>query len=372
MLQRGNAYLPLIENPACMPTEDRGDEKFQRTGSRSFPRKRVPKPEFGNEHYTWPLAQFFLQPIRLQDAELVGSVTSVSSVNPLLLRVSVRAPFGKRPDRCGKKTMLKTGNTLRTILFIVAVSLLWSGSFIKEGEALDLDRAWKDFLKGKALAEPSRRFPYEECFRKAAEKYNLPVSLLLAVGRGESDYDPKAKSEMDCHGIMQIQWPGTAKHLGIDRLEALYDPCTNIDAGARYVRQLLDRYAGNLHLALAAYNYGPGRINPKADSESIPQGARWYSSYIYDHLCYVVGQGRPSAGKTDYREEKKLEVNIFNKPYRAEGFCAYLREKIPSLQVDWFKMGLGRFQVVVLYRNATELNKAKTSLKNLGFFVPEA
>ena len=94
---------------------------------------------------------------------------------------------------------------------------------------------------------------------------------------------------------MQILWPQTAKHLGIDQLEALYDPCTNILAGAKYLRELLDRYNGNLHLTLAAYNYGPGRIRKNSNSDSIPRGAQWYSSYIFHHLKHILRGASDSA-----------------------------------------------------------------------------
>ena len=153
-----------------------------------------------------------------------------------------------------------------------------------------LERAWKQYMAAKTHSRPAFQFPFEACFQKAAQQYELPVSLLLAVARGESDFDPKAKSDKNCYGIMQIRWPITAKHLGITTLEALGDPCTNITAGAKYIREMLDRYAGNLHLALAAYNYGPGRISQKASPALIPKGAQWYSGYVHHHLEYILGQ----------------------------------------------------------------------------------
>ena len=105
----------------------------------------------------------------------------------------------------------------------------------------------------------------------------------------------------------------TFKHLGIYRLNALYEPCTNIRAGARYLRELLDRYNSNLHLALAAYNYGPGRIRNQAGAGHIPQGAKWYSSYIYHHLKYILQTATiADAGATgkpaDYNPQKRLAL----------------------------------------------------------------
>ncbi len=91
------------------------------------------------------------------------------------------------------------------------------------------DTAWKSYLSSDAGLEPAYRFPHANCFRTAADSYGLPETLLLAVARGESDFDTSARSHANAHGVMQILWPTTANHLGIYRLTDLYDPCTNIE-----------------------------------------------------------------------------------------------------------------------------------------------
>ncbi len=127
-------------------------------------------------------------------------------------------------------------------------------------EAGSRSRPGRHYAAQQTSLEPAYTFPHATCFSVAALEYGLPESLLLAIARGESDFDATARSRANAHGVMQILWPGTARHLGIHRLSDLYEPCTNIDAGARYFKELLERYDGNVHLALAAYNYGPGRI----------------------------------------------------------------------------------------------------------------
>ena len=264
--------------------------------------------------------------------------------------------------------------TLPALLLPIILLFSWFPCPALASRPLDgnaLERAWKQYMAAKTHSRPAFKFPFEACFQKAAQQYELPVSLLLAVARGESDFNPKAKSDKDCYGVMQIRWPITAKHLGITTLEALGDPCTNITAGAKYIREMLDRYAGNLHLALAAYNYGPGRISQKASPALIPKGAQWYSGYIHHHLEYILGQTpgetEPSqAERLAYGAERKLPIITFNKPYRAMGFYDYARAKAPSLRIDWFKKGLGRFQVVLLYRDKAELKRGKEALKRLG------
>jgi hypothetical protein len=233
---------------------------------------------------------------------------------------------------------------------------------------IDLEHTWQRYLAIQTNREPALSYPYEGCFREAAQRFGLPLTLLLAVARGESDFNPRARSKRDAYGLMQIRWPGTAQHLGIRHLNELYDPCTNVQAGARYLRELLDRYQDNLHLALAAYNYGPGRI--KIGTNSIPQGAQWYSGYIYRHLQYIQGSAAHTPEeRLPYVREGKLELLVFHRPYRAEAFTRYLQEQAPTLRLDWFQAGLSRFRVVLLYQDRAELTRGKQMLQNLGIRV---
>ena len=233
---------------------------------------------------------------------------------------------------------------------------------------------WRQYLDDDAATIPPIKYPYDACFRTAAQKYGLPLTLLLAVARGESNFNPQAKSDRNCHGLMQIQWPGTARHLGIYRLQSLYDPCTNIRAGAAYLRELLDRYKGDLHLALAAYNYGPGRIRLGAGPGQIPQGAKWYSSYIYHHLKKIIREAPAakthiSGKKTTYNRSGRLALITFNQPYRAIAYYQYLQKRAPSLNLDWYRIGLGRFRVVMLYSDSRTLEIGRQKLKKLGVIV---
>lgn len=266
--------------------------------------------------------------------------------------------------------MIRAFTAGATLLSFVISLVIFSAIFLsimQPAQALQDSRlvgVWRDYLQKGTGGTPGVRFPHQECFEQAAKETDLPLSLLLAVARGESDFDTKARSHANAHGLMQIQWPGTAQHLGIHNLDDLYKPCTNVSAGARYLRELMQRYDNDLHLALAAYNYGPGRI--RAD-RAIPDGANWYSGYIYRHLQYVLGTSESApATEIAYVSEGKLELLLFNRLYRAEAFVAHLQQVAPELRLDWFRLPLNRFRVVLLYRNSSELTSARNRLESLG------
>ena len=90
----------------------------------------------------------------------------------------------------------------------------------------------------------------------AASRQLLNRDLLEAVAWRESGFRQTAVSPKGAVGVMQIM-PGTAQAMGVDR----YDLHQNIEGGAAYLRQMLSRYGGNLNLALAAYNAGPGAVD---------------------------------------------------------------------------------------------------------------
>jgi soluble lytic murein transglycosylase len=141
--------------------------------------------------------------------------------------------------------------------------------------------------------------PYADAVAEASALAGVPADWILGVMRQESLFRKDAVSRADAYGLMQML-PVTAAavarrwHLPVPRNETLFDPGVAVPLGAAYLRELLDRHAGQLALALAAYNAGPGPLarwlpaTPmEADVwiENIPYGeTRSYIEHILEHI----------------------------------------------------------------------------------------
>jgi soluble lytic murein transglycosylase-like protein len=97
----------------------------------------------------------------------------------------------------------------------------------------------------------------EKLVREAAERHHMDPALVRAVIETESGWNPSAKSRKGALGLMQLI-PTTAVRFGVNDA---FSPQQNVDAGVRYLKTLLQRYNGNLDLALAAYNAGEGAVD---------------------------------------------------------------------------------------------------------------
>ena len=111
---------------------------------------------------------------------------------------------------------------------------------------------------------------------EAARRENLQPDLLRSVIRQESGAHPCAVSPKGAQGLMQLM-PATSQQFGVSDP---FDPRQNVQAGAKFLKQLLARYGGDVTKALAAYNAGPGRVDQAGAIPQIPETMRYVSGIL--------------------------------------------------------------------------------------------
>jgi soluble lytic murein transglycosylase-like protein len=155
----------------------------------------------------------------------------------------------------------QTWGAARALAVAVAVFAV-AGALVAEAET----PAGKRGAKQSSPAPSACPIPdaFRPAFAVAARQTRIPLSLLVAVAYEESRMDPHARSHKGAQGLLQLM-PATARELEADAAV----PKENVLAGARYLERMLDRFDGNVDLALAAYNAGPAAVTKAGGAPSL-------------------------------------------------------------------------------------------------------
>lgn len=131
-----------------------------------------------------------------------------------------------------------------------------SGGQVQSAALRSRDRTTEAQYKEAPKRETTLDVPFADLITTAAEAYGVSPELVAAITKVESGFNPLAQSHAGAKGLMQLM-DATARSLGVKNP---FDPAENIEAGVRFLSSLLHRYNGDIKLALAAYNAGPGAV----------------------------------------------------------------------------------------------------------------
>lgn len=180
-----------------------------------------------------------------------GSPKTAKAEKPPKAEAQAKPEAGTQPE--GEKTSLGTpqGQNAET-------SQAQADSLSKNSQILGTQNAtvqYAQFSETNRTRMQEKLAPYRSYIKAAAARYDLPPELIAGFIWQESRGNPRAVSHCGAMGLMQLM-PATARHLGVQNA---FHPAQNIDGGAKYIRQMLDKF-GNLEHAVAAYNAGPGNV----------------------------------------------------------------------------------------------------------------
>ena len=205
---------------------------------------------------------------------LQSAQSSVSRLSPLTTGQTMTGAMRSRSDASDEKEV---------ILLKKAFTPVYKPGQVEEKTETALKNGQNDGEAAKITSSYKATPEHiEKIIMTAAGENNLDPNLIRAVIKTESNFNPKAVSRAGAMGLMQLM-PGTARDLGVTDA---FDPAQNVAGGARFLKQMLNRYSGNVNRALAAYNWGPGNLD--RSTGYMPRETRNYVKIVNRHYRHFA------------------------------------------------------------------------------------
>lgn len=158
-----------------------------------------------------------------------------------------------------------------------------NASIIKESPQVSLNRALEEaaaLQSNITTHKTSTKSQVLNVVNQISKKYNVDEKLVQALIKQESGFNPKARSKAGAMGLMQLM-PSTAKNLGV---QDPYNMVQNVEGGVKYLKSMLNKYNGNVILALAAYNAGPNAVDKYSGVPPYKETQNYVKSILANYL----------------------------------------------------------------------------------------
>lgn len=205
----------------------------------------------------------------------------VSSLNPPQNPLDAIYPQNKVQKATSFEEVLKTStkSNFGTLLLDPRVKQV-NADIVKQNSQISLQNALTEATAVQANTQPASKSQILNVVSQISKKHGVDDKLVQALIKQESGFNPKAKSKAGAMGLMQLM-PATAKNLGV---KDPYNTVQNVEGGVKYLKSMLNKYNGNVILALAAYNAGPGAVDKYSGVPPYPETQNYIKNILANYL----------------------------------------------------------------------------------------